>query len=199
MTKANTQIAFGVILFAFAEIFMLQRVEPFASWFYPLAWWAYIFIVDGIIFRIQGNSLILSRRREFLVMIPWSVAFWLFFEMINLRMQNWHYVNVIGNLWLRWVGYFISFATVLPGMFETYELLGCLNLYSKVKTRLLVFPKCLDFRLFSFWSPVSACPAYFSPILFSAYLARGLFSLGPHKLSPRKSFFNSRLGERKFS
>jgi len=120
---------------------MLQGVEPFASWFYPLAWWSYIFIIDGIIFRIQGNSLILSRRREFLIMIPWSVAFWLFFEMINLRMQNWYYVNIIGNLWLRWVGYFLSFATVLPGIFETYELLGCLNLYSKVKTRLLIFPK----------------------------------------------------------
>ena len=141
MTKANTQIACGVILLAFSAIFMLQGVEPFASWFYPLAWWCYIFIVDGIIFRIQGNSLIVSRRREFLVMIPWSVVFWLFFEMINLRMQNWHYVNVIGNLWLRWVGYFTSFATVLPGIFETYELLGCLNLYSKVKTRAMFFPK----------------------------------------------------------
>jgi hypothetical protein len=141
MIKGNIQIACGVILLAFAEIFMLQGVEPFASWFYPLAWWSYIFIIDGIIFRIQGNSLILSRRREFLVMIPWSVAFWLFFEMINLRTQNWYYINVIGNLWLRWVGYFISFATVLPGMFETYELLVCLNLYSKVKTRTMVFPK----------------------------------------------------------
>jgi len=128
MTKANIQIICGFLLLAFAEIFMLQRVEPFASWFYPLAWWSYIFIVDGIIFRIQGNSLILSRRREFLVMVPWSVTFWLFFEMINIRTQNWHYVNVIENLWLRWIGYFISFATVLPGIFETYELLGCLHL-----------------------------------------------------------------------
>jgi hypothetical protein len=141
MIKGNVQIACGLLLLAFAEIFMLQGVEPFASWFYPFAWWSYILIVDGIIFRVQGNSLMLSRRREFLVMIPWSVAFWLFFEMINLRTQNWHYVNVIANLWLRWVGYFISFATVLPGIFETYELLGCLQLYSKVKTRLLIFPK----------------------------------------------------------
>ena len=120
---------------------MFQGMEPFASWFYPFAWWSYILIVDGIVFRIQGNSLILSRRREFLVMIPWSVAFWLFFEMINLRIQNWHYVNIIENLWLRWIGYFISFATVLPGLFETYELLGCLKLYSKVKTRAVGFSK----------------------------------------------------------
>ncbi len=164
MTKANTQIACGVILFAFAEIFMLQRVEPFASWFYPLAWWCYIFIVDGIIFRIRGNSLILSRRREFLVIIPWSVAFWLFFEMINLRMQNWQYVNVIGTLWLRWVGYFISFATVLPGMFETYELLGCLNLYLKVKTRRLVFSN-------SWISVFSILGALFllAPLIFPRY------------------------------
>ena len=61
--------------------------------------------------------------------------------MANLRLNNWHYVNIIENLWLRWLGYFISFATVLPGIFETHELLGCLTLYSKVKTRLLIFPK----------------------------------------------------------
>ena len=53
--------------------------------------------------------------------------------------------------------------------------------------------------LSSFGSPVSAFAAYFSAILFPAYLARGLFSLGPHKLSPRKSFFDARLGERIFS
>src|SRR5512137_1091398 len=100
MIKANIQIACGAVLLSLAQIFMLQGVEPFSSWFYPLAWWSYILIVDGVIFCIQGNSLILSRRREFLVMIPWSVAFWLFFEMVNLRMQNWHYVNIVGNLWL---------------------------------------------------------------------------------------------------
>jgi hypothetical protein len=164
MTKANIQISGGIFLLAFAEIFMLQRVEPFAPWFYPLAWWSYIFIVDGIIFRIQGNSLILSRRREFLLMIPWSVAFWLFFEMINLRTQNWYYINVIGNLWLRWVGYFISFATVLPGMFETYELLGCLNLYSKVKTRAIVFSKS--------WMPIFYLIGtffLFLPLVFPRY------------------------------
>ena len=164
MTKANTQIAYGVILLAVAEIFMLQGIEPFASWFYPLAWWSYIFIIDGIIFRIQGNSLILSRRREFLVMIPWSVAFWLFFEMVNLRMQNWHYVNVVGNLWLRWVGYFISFATVLPCMFETYELIGCLNFYSKVKTRTMLFPKS--------WIPIfylTGILFLFLPLFFPRY------------------------------
>ena len=141
MTKAHIQIAFGVVLLAVAETFMFQGVEPFVSWFYPLAWWSYIFIVDGIIFRLQGNSLILSRRREFFVMIPWSVAFWLFFEMANLRLNNWHYVNIIANFWLRWCGYFISFATVFPGIFETYELLGCLNFYPKVKIHSLVFPK----------------------------------------------------------
>ena len=137
---------------------MFRGKEPFISWFYPLAWWSYIFIVDGIVFCLQGNSLILSRKREFLVMLPWSVAFWLFFEMVNLRIENWHYINIIGNLCLRWLGYFISFATVLPGIFETYELLGCFHLYSKVKTRPLVIS--------NFWFPIF-------------YLMGGLFFLAP--------------------
>jgi hypothetical protein len=99
-------------------------------------------------------------------MIPWSVAFWLFFEMINLRMQNWYYVNIIGNLYLRWIGYFISFATVLPGMFETYELLGCLNLFSKVIKRAIVFSK--------FW--------------FSVFPLLGALFLGAPLVFPRYCF-----------
>ena len=135
MIKANIQIAGGLVLLAFAEIFMLQGTEPFASWFYPFAWWSYILVVDGFIFRIQGNSLILSRSREFWVMIPWSVAFWLFFQMINLRMENWHYVNIIGNLWLRWVAILYLLPPCYRECLKLTSLLGCLNFYSKVKTR----------------------------------------------------------------
>jgi hypothetical protein len=55
--------------------------------------------------------------------------------MVNLRIENWYYANMINHQWLRWSGYFISYATVLPGIFETTELLSCPKLYSKVKTR----------------------------------------------------------------
>jgi hypothetical protein len=147
-TQASVQILSGAVILIAAEGFMFRATEPFASWFYPIAWWSYILIVDGIIYRLQRNSLIINRRREFLVMIPWSVTFWLVFEMVNLRLENWHYVNVTCHLSLRWVGYFISYGTVLPGIFETTELLECLGTYGDVKSRQRVISK--------FWFPISS-------------------------------------------
>jgi len=132
---ANIQIVFALTFLILGEIFLFGEKEPWVSWFYPVAWWSYIFLIDGIIFRLQGNSLILSRTRELGIMIPWSVSFWLFFELINLRLKNWHYINVVDNLSLRWIGYFISFGTVLPGIFETYEFLNCQRIFSNAKTR----------------------------------------------------------------
>ncbi|RLA95220.1 MAG: hypothetical protein DRG25_00750 [Deltaproteobacteria bacterium] len=134
-TIANLEIGFGLVMLITVEFSLFWGTEPFSSWFYPFAWWSYILMVDGIIYRIQGNSLIISRTPEFLVMIPWSVSIWLIFEMYNLRMENWYYVNIIDHQWLRWSGYFISYSTVLPGIFETTELLECLGLYSKAKTK----------------------------------------------------------------
>lgn len=162
--RAQGQVAVGVLALLAAETVMFQRVEPFASWFYPCAWWSYILIIDGIVFLRQGNSLLLSRTREFLVMVPWSVTFWLVFEMLNLRMENWHYVEVISCRPLRWLGYFISYATVLPGIFESAELLSSLGLFSKARTRSRVVSP--------FWLPVgyaigAACLVL--PLLFPRF------------------------------
>jgi hypothetical protein len=40
-------VGFGLLILA--EIMMFRRVEPFFSWFYCFAWWAYILICDSLI------------------------------------------------------------------------------------------------------------------------------------------------------
>ena len=137
-TWAKLLITLGVILGIVSELLLFKGVEPFASNFYLFIWWAYILTIDGIIYFRRGNSLIISRTGEFLIMLPWSVTFWLLFEMVNLRLENWHYVNVTPLMWVRWPGYFFAYATVLPGIFETAELLGCFGLFknSRVKPRI---------------------------------------------------------------
>jgi hypothetical protein len=172
--RAQAQIALGLFLLVAAETLMFRAVEPVASWFYPCAWWSYILVVDGIVFLRQGKSLLISRPRELLVMVPWSVTFWLVFEMVNLRMENWHYVQVISCRPLRWMGYFVSYATVLPGIFESAELLGSLGLFARARTR----PRVIA----PFWFPLcSACgtaclvlpllfPRYCYPLLWISFL-----------------------------
>jgi hypothetical protein len=50
-----------------------------------------------------------------------SSAFWCIFELINLRIQNWYYIN-IPSIWLiRFAGYLLAYGTVIPGIYVTKE------------------------------------------------------------------------------
>jgi len=113
----------GFLLLILSEFLHLKKVEPFYSWFYCFAWWSYILAVDAIIYRLKGNSLLVNRRKEFFLMIPWSIFIWLIFEAANLSLENWYYINLPPSMIERWLGYAIAYGTVLPGIFETTELL----------------------------------------------------------------------------
>ncbi len=125
----------GVILLLVSEISVFKKVDPFYSWFYCFAWWSYILTIDAVIYRLKGNSLMVNRTREFFLMVPWSIFLWLIFETANLSLENWYYINLPHSMAERWLGYAIAYGTVLPGMFETAELLESLGLFKKSKTK----------------------------------------------------------------
>ena len=129
----------GLILLVISQVLLLRNVEPVASWFYYCAWWPYILIVDSIIYKIKQNSLIMNRRGEFYLMLFWSVVIWTFFESVNLILQNWYYINVVPLRPVRWLGYAVAYATVLPGIFETTELLEAAGLFKKNRVKPLAF------------------------------------------------------------
>ncbi len=125
----------GIVLLLLSEFFLFKKVDPFYSWFYCFAWWSYILIIDAIIYRLKGNSLILSRTGEFFSMIPWSIFIWLIFEAANLFLKNWYYINLPSSAVERWSGYAIAYGTVLPGMFETQELLETLGVFKNSRVK----------------------------------------------------------------
>jgi hypothetical protein len=126
---------FGIAFLLLSEIFLFKKVDPFYSWFYCFAWWSYILIVDAIIYRLKGNSLLLSRTKEFFLLIPWSLFIWLIFEAANLSLENWYYINLPHSRVERWLGYAMAYGTVLPGMFETTELLKALGLFKNSRLK----------------------------------------------------------------
>jgi hypothetical protein len=126
---------FGIFLLIFSEILHFKKIDPFYSWFYCFAWWSYILIIDAIIYRLKGNSLILSRTKELLLMVPWSVFIWLIFEAANLSLENWYYINLPNSTVERWLGYAVAYGTVLPGIFETTELLETIVVLKKSQTK----------------------------------------------------------------
>ena len=132
---------FGIILLILSEVLSLNKVDPFYSWFYCFAWWSYVFTIDAIIHRLKGNSLIINRTKEFFLMIPWSVFIWLIFEAANLSLENWYYINLPHSTLERWLGYAIAYGTVLPGLFETTELLESIGLFKKSFTKQILISR----------------------------------------------------------
>jgi len=117
---------FGLALLILAELCLLARIEPFYSWFYCFAWWSYILLADNLLLRLRGRSLLRGRQRELPSMLPLSVFIWLLFEGYNLVVRNWAYDGVPHQFWIRWMGYAMAFATVLPGIFITADLVEVL-------------------------------------------------------------------------
>ncbi len=110
-----------------------QDVEPFATWFYSFAWWSYILLADAVIFAWQGESLLMHRLPELPKLAMASVTCWLIFELVNFSLGNWHYLGLPRALPWRWLGYLLSFATVLPGLFQTRDLLAAGGLWARVR------------------------------------------------------------------
>jgi hypothetical protein len=123
----------GGLALSTAGLFLL--FEPALSWYYQLAWWSYILAADGLNRRLAGHSLLRDRPRSFLWLAGLSVAWWCVFELINLRLGNWYYVMNHPREVMRWVAGIVGFATVLPGIVETRDVVFNLGLLRSVRTR----------------------------------------------------------------
>ena len=65
--------------------------------------------------------------------MPLSIVLWVIFELYNFHLVNWRYVNLPDNMGLRVFGYCWSFATILPAIFLTWELLETLHFFDKAR------------------------------------------------------------------
>jgi hypothetical protein len=105
------------------QLLTQMGVVPVATFFTPIAWTGYILWIDGAIYSLRGRSLLRNAPVEFAWLATLSIPLWLIFEAYNLRLQNWIYVGLPDNWWLRQLGYGWAFATIWPGIFETATLL----------------------------------------------------------------------------
>ncbi len=116
----------GLAILVSAELLLAGGSEFVAHWFTPIMWTGYFLLADAFVHRMSGVSWLLTRRREFPFLILLSVAVWLLFEAYNLHLQNWIYEGVPADPLLRSVNYFWSFATIMPGVFVTADLIAIL-------------------------------------------------------------------------
>lgn len=134
--RVRRVIGASALVLGIATVLMLLRIEPIATWYYALAWYPTIVIADAWAHRRDPRTpMFLDRPLVLAALLAWSAVIWFSFELWNLRLQNWYYVNVPDQRALRWIGTVVAFATVLPGIFAITRLLGTYGIGERVRTR----------------------------------------------------------------
>ena len=168
----------GAALFAFAAWGLWRDIAWIAQPFYAYAWWSYIFMMDGFAALRRGSSLLTTRRRYLLPMCIWSVTFWCFFELLNVRFQNWYYVGVFpcrsaidllgGGLFV-----FLCFSTVFVGIFTTYEALTAVGLGRSWQARPRQFPRWTSYAVQGLGAVMAGLailfPYYLAPLIWGSF------------------------------
>ncbi len=115
-------------------------IEPFATWLYPLAWYPTLALLEAAV-ASRGGRFFFGRPAFLASALGWSVPFWLFFELLNLRLENWYYVFLPRDGVARWLGIALSFATVIPAILLTERLADSLGIADTLRTRRVRMPR----------------------------------------------------------
>ena len=110
----------GVLVVVFMELSALLDIPHINIWVTPVAWYGYILLFDWLVYKKSAQSLLMTNFKEFLIMLPSSVALWCVFELHNLCFLNWEYVQLPDSNILTAIGFVTSFATILPALYVTY-------------------------------------------------------------------------------
>ncbi|MFQ5744939.1 MAG: hypothetical protein ACE5HV_15325 [Acidobacteriota bacterium] len=106
------------------QILLFADVHIVSLFFTSMVWWGYIVFIDGLVRRLRGRSLLVDYPHEFCNIAAISIPLWLIFEYYNLFLDNWHYVGLPRDPRLRFLGYATAFASILPALLETADLLA---------------------------------------------------------------------------
>jgi hypothetical protein len=126
-------VSFCLISHLVGYYLLFSRAEPFQYYFYLVVWWSYIVLLDTLYARRRGMHLVLNGNLFFFICI--SCGYWCFFEILNLRLQNWFYVNLPDSVLFRYPGYFLAFGTVIPAIYLTGKLLHETVFLNRTSTR----------------------------------------------------------------
>jgi hypothetical protein len=162
--------AAAVVLIA-AVLLLGYEIPPVPTWFYVLAWYPTLVILDEVVVLLGGESL-LARPRDLAVMLWWSAVIWLLFEAINFRLRDWYYVFLPAGRLERWLGITVSLATVVPAVLLPEHVLDRLGVWRDLRFRSFTLePRHLEIAGWVGWgllAAVLAFPRYLYPLTWGA-------------------------------
>lgn len=119
----NKQFILGCGLLILGSVALVVPMPTLSKIVYPILWWGLILVLDAINFwQWKESPLISSRKNFFGVIIPLSVLYWLYFELVNFYFPQWYYVDIIEGVLSRTLLALASFATVIPAVVEIFWL-----------------------------------------------------------------------------
>ena len=182
-------LAAAAIVFALSTFGLALLVEPVPTWYYHLAWWSYIVAADDVNRRVSGRSLLRDRPWHFLWLAGVSVLWWTLFELVNLRLGNWYYVMSLPWTPLRWAAGVIAFASVLPGIVETLELVENLGLLRSLPVRPLAWSPAKERTVIALGAASLLLPLVWPDTFFPLTWGSLVFLLEPwNRRHARRSF-----------
>jgi hypothetical protein len=156
----------GIAIMLVSEILMLKGFHPISGFFTPVVWTGYILIADAYLFNKIKVSFIQEYGAQFFSLCVYSVGFWVVFEYYNLLLKNWYYKNLPDSLTIRMIGYLWSFATILPGILITSEIVKLQPWIRRITNKKIEVTK----KLLNTWVVLGAVLMIFPLILPSPYL-----------------------------
>ncbi len=126
----------GILVIVLVELNFIFKIEPFASWYFPIIWVGYILAIDALVYKLRKDSLLSNRPSQLFGMFIISALFWYLFEFANMALNNWSYSGIEAlknseSFFNKDLFGVLSFATVLPAFFETTELIRSIHLFDR--------------------------------------------------------------------
>jgi hypothetical protein len=182
-------LAVAAIVFTLSTLGLALLVEPVPTWYYHLAWWSYIVAADDLNRRRSGRSLLRDRPWHFAWLAGVSVLWWSLFELVNLRLGNWYYVMSLPWTPLRWAAGALAFASVLPGILETLELLENRGVLRTLRVRPLAWSPGKERAVLAVGLACLVLPLLWPDVFFPLTWGSLVFLLEPwNRRHARRSF-----------
>jgi len=167
----RVRLATAAVVLTAAVLLLAYEIPPVPTWFYVLAWYPTLVILDEVVVVLGGESL-LARPRELVVMLWWSAVIWFLFEAINFRLRDWYYVFLPASRLERWLGITVSLATVVPAVLLPKRVLDRLGVWRDLRFRSFALePRHLEIAGWVGWgllAAVLALPRYLYPLTWGA-------------------------------
>ncbi|MBI3535969.1 MAG: hypothetical protein HY070_00165 [Chloroflexi bacterium] len=126
----------GAALAAFFWFASWTRLEILGAYAFFPQWLGYILAVDALVAWRKGASLLTRAPRELIARFILSAPIWWVFEGLNNFVLNWHYVGAENYSLPQIIAQAtINFATVIPAVFETTELISTFSFLERFRAR----------------------------------------------------------------